>query len=465
MRTWSSLLVVALAVFVAGEAGGQIVLNEFLAAPGTDWNGNGEFSAQEDEWVELYNAGSETVDMSGYLLADAAGLDSPRGGFSGDLAAGEHLFFTGEMSRDWESANGFSAVGLSLNNSGDTIFLFQTAGGTTTLVDSLTYEAAHVDTDVSRGRLPDGSIVWETFDALTEGGSGPQPTPGGANGGPASPKILAVDVEPPYPHDTDPITVQALAADADGVTESLLSLVTNGGAPQWLAMSLVSGSSAWGTWEYVLPAQPAGTELRIAVQVSDGILLELSGETLVQVTGGDAPVVLNEILADPPPDLAGDANGDGVRSNSDDEFVEIYNRGTAAVDLEGWTLHDASGLRHEFAPGVVLAPGEWCVVFGGGEPTGIPGTVTTASTGGLSLNNTGDEVRLVADDGVVQDVHAYGSEANADQSLIRHPDGDGDWTRPFDIDLPWAYSPGASNEVPAAVSQQSWSSVKALYYE
>jgi hypothetical protein len=176
-------------------------------------------------------------------------------------------------------------------------------------------------------------------------------------------------------------------------------------------------------------------------------------------------VVLNEILADPPPDLAGDANGDGVRSNSDDEFVEIYNRGDTAVDLGGWTLHDASGLRHEFAAGVVLAPGEWCVVFGGGQPTGIPGMVATASSGALSLNNTGDEVRLVAHDGVIQDVHVYGGEANADQSLIRHPDGDGEWTRPFDIGLPWAYSPGASNAPPAAISEQSWGSVKALYHK
>ena len=216
---------------------------------------------------------------------------------------------------------------------------------------------------------------------------------------------------------------------------------------------------------HFLPAQPAGTELRVAVQVSDGVLLELSGETVVQVTGGDAPVVLNEILADPPPDLAGDANGDGVRDNSDDEFIEIYNRGDTAVDLGGWTLHDASGLRHEFAPELVLGPGEWCVVFGGGEPTGIPGTVTVASSGGLSLNNTGDEVRLVADDDVVQEVHAYGSEANADQSLIRYPNGDGDWTRPFDVGLSWAFSPGVSNDLPAAISQESWGSVKALYYE
>ena len=40
---------------------------------------------------------------------------------------------------------------------------------------------------------------------------GPQPTPGGPNGGPATPKILSVSVSPPIPSDADSLTVQAAA--------------------------------------------------------------------------------------------------------------------------------------------------------------------------------------------------------------------------------------------------------------
>ena len=36
-------------------------------------------------------------------------------------------------------------------------------------------------------------------------------------------------------------------------------------------------------------------------------------------------VVINEIHADPAGDISGDANGDGVRNSSQDEFVEIFN--------------------------------------------------------------------------------------------------------------------------------------------
>jgi hypothetical protein len=210
---------------------------------------------------------------------------------------------------------------------------------------------------------------------------------------------------------------------------------------------------------------PAGTTLGIRVQTSDGTLVSSTNEEGVIVAGANSPVVLNEILADPPADLAGDANGDGVRSTADDEFVEILNRGGAGVDLSGWSLRDATGLRHEFPAGFVLPAGAYFVVFGGGTPTGIPSGTTVASTGGLSLNNTADEVQLVGPDGVANDVHTYGSEANGDQSLIRVPDGDGEWTRPLDQGYSWRFSPGAANAAPTAVSETSWTKIKSLYHD
>ncbi|MFQ5707058.1 MAG: lamin tail domain-containing protein [bacterium] len=136
-------------------------------------------------------------------------------------------------------------------------------------------------------------------------------------------------------------------------------------------------------------------------------------------------VVLNEILADPAPGLAGDANGDGVRSATDDEFVEIVNVGNSTVDLSGWKISDSVKDRFTFPSGTSLDPGEFVVVFGGGTPTGIPGQVFTVSSGNLSLNNGGDTVTLTDAAGVEQDAHTYGSEGGDDQSLTRDPDGTG----------------------------------------
>lgn len=175
--------------------------------------------------------------------------------------------------------------------------------------------------------------------------------------------------------------------------------------------------------------------------------------------------VLNEFLADPPADLAGDANGDGTRDSAEDEFVEILNFGSTPLDLSGWTIQDATGIRHEFEKGLTLEVGELYVVFGGGTPTGIPSRSDVASSGGLSLNNTSDEVKLVASDGIPRDLHAYGPEGNEDQSIIRIPDATGNWTRPHDVGYSWNFSPGVLNESPSSVESESWGRVKSLYRE
>ncbi len=136
-------------------------------------------------------------------------------------------------------------------------------------------------------------------------------------------------------------------------------------------------------------------------------------------------VVINEILADPASGLAGDANGDGVRSSSQDEFVELVNLDPAPVDVSGWELLDGIGVRHVFPAGTVINSGQFLVVFGGGTPTGFINPAQTASSGGLSLNNAGDVVTLQTSGGDVIDSHTYGSEGGHDQSLTRDPDGTG----------------------------------------
>ena len=110
---------------------------------------------------------------------------------------------------------------------------------------------------------------------------------------------------------------------------------------------------------------------------------------------GDA-LVITEVLADPPQGPAGDVNGDGERSPSDDELVKIVNTGTTSVCLSGWTLGDAQDPeRHVFPLGRALAPGHALVVFGGGVPVGaFDGAEVQWATKGLSLTNDGDVITL-----------------------------------------------------------------------
>ncbi len=133
--------------------------------------------------------------------------------------------------------------------------------------------------------------------------------------------------------------------------------------------------------------------------------------------------VINEIHADPASDVTGDANGDGVRSSSADEFVELVNNTGNDVDVSGWTLSDAVQVRHTFPAGSVIFDGCSAVIFGGNTPTGTFGNslVQTASSGSVGMNNGGDSV--VLNNGVNEVVAAgYGSEGGGDQSITLDPD-------------------------------------------
>ncbi|MEM9554254.1 MAG: lamin tail domain-containing protein [Acidobacteriota bacterium] len=137
-------------------------------------------------------------------------------------------------------------------------------------------------------------------------------------------------------------------------------------------------------------------------------------------------VILSEIHADPASGANGDANGDGTRSATHDEFVELLNVGFTAVDISGWTVADSVDVRFTFPANTLIPAREAAVVFGGGTPTGAfgnaadNGLVFTAS--GLALNNSGDTVTLADDGGVTVQAVTYGSEGGSDESLVRDPD-------------------------------------------
>ncbi|MFQ5398308.1 MAG: lamin tail domain-containing protein [Anaerolineae bacterium] len=134
-------------------------------------------------------------------------------------------------------------------------------------------------------------------------------------------------------------------------------------------------------------------------------------------------LIINELLADPAAGLTGDANGDGTRNGSQDEFVEIVNNSSSGIDISGWTLADGFKVRHTFPAGTIIPSACSIVVFGGGTPTGDFGAslVQTATTGSLGLNNGGDTLTL--NDGS-SDVafYTYHGEGGDNQSLTRDPD-------------------------------------------
>ena len=170
-------ILLALTAATGGSAAAQVLLNEILADPATDWNGSGAYDSRDDEWVEIINAGAEPVSLAGCRLASAD--TTWRYEFSGLLAPGEVRVVYGSESYAWEQASGEPAYGLRLTNTGGTLLLMRFDGGEPVLLDAYSYHDLEAEDDRSSGRAPDGGSTWRLMDALNPYSGSDLPAPTG----------------------------------------------------------------------------------------------------------------------------------------------------------------------------------------------------------------------------------------------------------------------------------------------
>jgi hypothetical protein len=161
-------------------------LSEILAGPARDWDGDGLYDSKSDEWLEVENVGGAPVALEEYRIAD--GDRTVRMALEGTLGPGEVMLLTGSAAVAWQRSQGLTTAGLSLNNSGDTVFLLQIEGTDTTTVDSHGYGSIEGASDRSVGRSGPQSEAWMLYDAMnpytgagTPPGTGCAPTPGRTN--------------------------------------------------------------------------------------------------------------------------------------------------------------------------------------------------------------------------------------------------------------------------------------------
>jgi Lamin Tail Domain/IPT/TIG domain len=398
-----------------------LVINEYLAdppeGPAGDANGDGLRDSTQDEFVEIVNVTSEPLPVGGFTISDAAqvrftfpqGTMLPTGEatviFGGGIPVGpfgnasaNHLVFA------------IGGAGLSLNNGGDSIIVRDNTG----------VEAARRDYPAGDGSL--NQSVTRSPDIT--GPFAPHSSVPGSGGRLFSPGTLASGR--PFVSD-DPVLLglspESVVAGAGSVPITLTgnkfqneSRVLFDGAP--LETLFIDPTEL----RVELPSSITQVARSYAVTVAnpDGAISNTLTFTVL------AQIGINEFLADPPDGPAGDANQDGIRDSSQDEFVEVVNRTAGPFDVSGISLSDAGQVRFSFPPGTSIPAGEAAVVFGGGHPqgdfgnAGLNGLVFTAA---LSLNNGGDSITLKNAAGQVIESIAFGSpEGNANQSVNRDPD-------------------------------------------
>jgi len=136
---------------------GDVVINEFMPDPASDWDGSGDYDWGDDEWIELYNRGAAQVDISGWTLDDIIneGTSPYTIPDSTTINPGQFLVFYG------------SVTNIGLNNAGDWVNL---RDDTDQSMDAKSFD--HSSDDVSYARIPDGASNWEEV---------VDPSPGGPN--------------------------------------------------------------------------------------------------------------------------------------------------------------------------------------------------------------------------------------------------------------------------------------------
>ncbi len=150
-----------------GSGKGQIFINEILADNRTSIQ---DENKQNEDWLELYNAGDEDYFLGGLYFTDD--MNDPTkhqlpANFKSDLllvSRGFSLFWA-----DGDEDAGSNHLNFRLDAENEELGLFRIIHPDTLLIDSLDF--SNQKTDVSYGRFPDGSKDLRQFSTLTPGQS------------------------------------------------------------------------------------------------------------------------------------------------------------------------------------------------------------------------------------------------------------------------------------------------------
>lgn len=277
-----------------------IVINEFMASNDlTVTDPDGEF----EDWIELYNNGTETVDLSGFFLSDD-NEDLTQWAFPEGitLAPDNYLIIWADEDLDQDGLH----ADFKLSASGESIILSNSKG--ITIIDAIDYPEQ--TTDVSYARIPNGTGDFQasvsTFNTNNDSVIDCNNT-----GGDMDNDGICAD------EDCDDMDASVGALQAEGAT------CDDGNAMTQDDVILLDGCTCEGT---------------------------------VIVTSSD--VVINEFMASN--DItAADPDGEF------EDWIELYNNGAESVDLSGYFLSDDDSdlTKWSFSEGTEIAPDSYIIIW------------------------------------------------------------------------------------------------------
>jgi len=437
------MLVAAISPFARGA---EVIINEIMYNP----DGSDTYT----EYIELYNTGSEEIDLQGWLIADSGGQDTLRAeGDTALLPAGGYAII---LETDYGS-DGYDPYGSLIPGGTLMLVINDAAIGSGGLLNSISETVSLLDASgvvvSSRAYLPNapGGVSEERIDAA--GGeeddnwsfSSYGGTPGTINSVTPMPNDLSLDTF--FVAGTDPLLFEIQLSNV-GLEETgsgrFVGVVIEDPSGETLfddqqsLGALMPGEEEVVDWQFS-PAT-GGTftfEAFLSPQDDRPVSDTLRGEFTVAYSSGAARIV--EVMPDPP-------------SAVDVEWVEIVNRSEAAISFGSWSFEDASGSVGIIPQMTILLQPDSLLLLAADSSLlqwpGLPANVMLfVPEVWPSLNNGGDTLRLRDGSGALVDVVAYPS-ANEGVALQRNVESSvpsiSDWTTSRD---PSGGTPGVVNPV------------------
>ena len=211
-------------------------------------------------------------------------------------------------------------------------------------------------------------------------------------------------------------------------------------------ISISAGATGGRTFTGKIPASSVKT-----TKAETGPLSQLTSLIVVTIEselGADSDIVINELQENP--GSSSDIDGDGDSKERDEEYVEVFNRGTKSVDLAGWTMVTSNSGEN-----IVITSGESVILnsgwFGVFKSETTPQAANarfwiyndsgnlvdskTYSTNNWTtasgvFNSSNDTAYLKNSSGTIIDSYGYVSTTNGDSPFYRYLSGFNSFKKP-----------------------------------